>query len=188
MSRYSDFLNHLGIDKKQMIASMMSKIPESEKPSKRGIDMAKDYTPEEIKDRLSNIGEAIGNIGLDYITELENIIHNHEYYKNGYNAGKHDEEVKKEIEIFTLQGEVELRDVRIFDLNKKIAEFKTQIEKMKCCANCKFEYRKFTENREKCWHCKHESRVYTEWELDKGIKENEKMTDDLLLLELERLR
>ena len=29
------------------------------------------HTPEEIKNRLSNIGEAIGNIALDYITELE---------------------------------------------------------------------------------------------------------------------
>ncbi len=29
------------------------------------------HTPEEIKNRLSNIGEAIGDIALDYITELE---------------------------------------------------------------------------------------------------------------------
>lgn len=29
------------------------------------------HTPEEIKNRLSNIGEAIGNIALDYIAELE---------------------------------------------------------------------------------------------------------------------
>lgn len=29
------------------------------------------HTPEEIKYRLSNIGEAIGNIALDYITDLE---------------------------------------------------------------------------------------------------------------------
>ena len=29
------------------------------------------HTPEEIKNRLSNIGEAIGNIALDYITDLE---------------------------------------------------------------------------------------------------------------------
>lgn len=29
------------------------------------------HTSEEIKNRLSNIGEAIGNIALDYITELE---------------------------------------------------------------------------------------------------------------------
>jgi len=35
MSEYSDFLKHLGIDKKQMIASMWSKISDSEKPSKR---------------------------------------------------------------------------------------------------------------------------------------------------------
>ena len=29
------------------------------------------HAPEEIKNRLSNIGEAIGNIALDYITDLE---------------------------------------------------------------------------------------------------------------------
>lgn len=29
------------------------------------------YTPEEIKNRLSNIGEAIGTIALEYIGELE---------------------------------------------------------------------------------------------------------------------
>jgi hypothetical protein len=29
------------------------------------------HTPEEIKNRLSNIGEAIGDIALDYITDLE---------------------------------------------------------------------------------------------------------------------
>lgn len=29
------------------------------------------YTPEEIKNRLSNIGEAIGSIALEYIVELE---------------------------------------------------------------------------------------------------------------------
>lgn len=29
------------------------------------------YTPEEIKNRLSNIGEAIGTIALEYIIELE---------------------------------------------------------------------------------------------------------------------
>ena len=29
------------------------------------------HTSEEIKNRLSNIGEAIGNIALDYITDLE---------------------------------------------------------------------------------------------------------------------
>ena len=33
--------------------------------------MTKEYTLEEIKNRLSNIGEAIGNIALEYITELE---------------------------------------------------------------------------------------------------------------------
>ena len=33
--------------------------------------MTKEHTPEEIKYRLSNIGEAIGNIALEYIAELE---------------------------------------------------------------------------------------------------------------------
>ena len=36
--------------------------------------MTKKYTPEEIKNRLSNIGAIIGNIALDYITQLENKI------------------------------------------------------------------------------------------------------------------
>lgn len=31
----------------------------------------KKYTTEEIKNRLSNIGEAIGTISLEYIVELE---------------------------------------------------------------------------------------------------------------------
>ena len=31
----------------------------------------KKYTSEEIKNRLSNIGEAIGTIALEYISELE---------------------------------------------------------------------------------------------------------------------
>lgn len=33
--------------------------------------MTKAYTSKEIKNRLSNIGEAIGNIALEYIAELE---------------------------------------------------------------------------------------------------------------------
>lgn len=33
--------------------------------------MTKEHTPEEIKYRLSDIGVAIGNIAIDYITELE---------------------------------------------------------------------------------------------------------------------
>ena len=33
--------------------------------------MIKKYTSKEIKDRLSNLGEAIGNIALEYIIELE---------------------------------------------------------------------------------------------------------------------
>jgi len=42
MTEYSDFLEHLGIDKKQMLASMWSKIPDSEKTSKRGREMTKE--------------------------------------------------------------------------------------------------------------------------------------------------
>lgn len=33
--------------------------------------MTKEHTPEEIKNRLSNIGEAIGGVALEYIAELE---------------------------------------------------------------------------------------------------------------------
>jgi predicted DNA-binding protein len=50
------------------------------------------HTPEEIKNRLSNIGEAIGGIALEYIAELEAQIEkmkccynceNCEYYRLG---------------------------------------------------------------------------------------------------------
>lgn len=51
MSGYSDFLNHLGIDKKQMIASMWSKIPESEKPSKSGQEMTKEELKKEVEEK-----------------------------------------------------------------------------------------------------------------------------------------
>lgn len=51
MSGYSDFLKYLGIDKKQMIASMWSKIPESEKPSKRGREMTKEELEKEAEDK-----------------------------------------------------------------------------------------------------------------------------------------
>ena len=37
----------------------------------RGEIMNKTYTSEEIKNRLLNIGEAIGQIAFDYIVELE---------------------------------------------------------------------------------------------------------------------
>lgn len=43
--------------------------------------MNKEYTPEEIKNRLSNIGAAIGTIALDYIAELEAQIENLEGVK-----------------------------------------------------------------------------------------------------------
>ena len=33
--------------------------------------MTKEYTPEEIKYRLSDLGTQIGNIAIEYITELE---------------------------------------------------------------------------------------------------------------------
>lgn len=60
------------------------------------------YTPEEIKNRLSNIGEAIGTISLEYIVELE----------------------------------------------KENKQLKVQIEKMKCCENCK--HHSFWGNELKC--------------------------------------
>lgn len=50
MTEYSAFLKHLGIDKKQMLASMLSKIPESEKPSKKERDMTKEELAQKIKD------------------------------------------------------------------------------------------------------------------------------------------
>ena len=64
------------------------------------------------------------------ILELKTIIENNEYYQNGYKAGQHDEWVKSEQKIFEAEGKSELRDVRIFDLKKKVEEKDKQIEKL----------------------------------------------------------
>lgn len=65
------------------------------------------YTPEEIKNRLSNIGEAIGSIALEYIVELE----------------------------------------------KENEQLKAQIEKMKCCANCKYGKQGDPDYNRECYYC-----------------------------------
>lgn len=63
------------------------------------------YTPEEIKNRLSNIGEAIGTIALEYIVKIE----------------KENQQLKQK----WLESEYEK------------SKLVSQIEKMKCCQNCK---------------------------------------------------
>ncbi len=76
------------------------------------------YTPEEIKNRLSNIGEAIGTIALEYISELE----------------------------------------------QENEQLEQQIEKMKCCRNCKYwnvPDDVFNTPCEKCDVCKD----FNKWEL-----------------------
>lgn len=57
--------------------------------------------------------------------ELKNAIYKHEYYQNGYTQGKLDESRRREVEVFEIHGQVELRGVRIYDLNKKV----TKLEK-----------------------------------------------------------
>ena len=75
--------------------------------------MTKKYTPEEIKNRLSNIGAITGNIALDYITQLENKIADLNMKIDG----------------------LEEQNSYMFDT---IALQEQQIEKMKCCENCKY--------------------------------------------------
>lgn len=99
MTEYSAFLKHLGIDKKQIIASMWSKIPDSEKPSKRGREMTK----EELEK------EAIAKYKTGSYPQLHPDIY---AFIHGYLAGAESRE-------------------------KRIKELEAQIEKMKCCGNCK---------------------------------------------------
>ena len=62
--------------------------------------MNKTYTPEEIKNRLLNIGEAIGKIAFDYIMELEKEI---DELKN---VNAHDKsKKKKKWEFYSMLGE-----------------------------------------------------------------------------------
>lgn len=70
------------------------------------IDIAKMPRVEQIKYRLSNIGENIGEVALEYIIELENL-----------------EKDKDQI---------------IFESDLKIKALEDNIEKMKCCGNCKY--------------------------------------------------
>ena len=74
--------------------------------------MTKKHTPEEIKNRLSNIGEEIGNIALEYIIELENKI----------------ADIKANCDLA-----IEGRDIKIMELEQ-------QIEQMKCCLSMWYEY------------------------------------------------
>ena len=46
-----------------------------------------------------------------------------------------------------------------------------QIEKMKCCANCSFEYPKTEGNSEICRRCRTYSKPFTEWRLDNDRKD-----------------
>ena len=65
--------------------------------------------------RLSDIGEQVGELALEYISELKKEI---DYYKS---RESHWDEIEEDAK-------------RIAEEN---AELKAQIEKMKCCGNCK---------------------------------------------------
>ena len=80
----------------------------------RGGKMTEEHTPEEIKYRLSDLGVQIGNIAIEYISELE---------KELADAKK-----VQVVEHFEAYGQC--RDSR------RIAKLEAQIEKMKCIENC----------------------------------------------------
>lgn len=56
---------------------------------------------------------------------------------------------------------------------KRIEELEQQIEKMKCCANCAFEYPKTDGNSEICRRCRRYTTPFTEWKLDEGRSIND---------------
>ena len=85
------------------------------------------YTPEEIKNRLSNIGEAIGSIALEYIVELEKENEQSNHIRHLIELQKQ----KQEMECNKMYSTI------IEELKKKNEQLKAQIEKMKCCKNCK---------------------------------------------------
>ena len=58
----------------------------------------------------------------------------------------------------------------IRELRKEIDRQRRQIEQMKYCGNCKFEYKKSEEDRRKCYCCRHTDKPYSLWELDCGPK------------------
>lgn len=79
---------------------------------KMGVSGMREFTSEEIKNRLSNIGAAIGTISLEYIAKLE----------------EENEQLKKDI--------IEIEKVSDFRWEEN-QRLKAQIEKMKNHQNCK---------------------------------------------------
>jgi len=69
-------------------------------------------TSEEIKNRLSNIGEAIGSIALEYIVELE---------KENKQLKQHNKQLQK----------------NICTVHKNNEKLKSINKKLRCCKNCK---------------------------------------------------
>lgn len=47
---------------------------------------------------------------------------------------------------------------KISDLEKENAELKSQIEKMKCCENCKFKNCNKSNSYQTCWYCKNKDK------------------------------
>lgn len=94
--------------------------------------MTKEHPPEEIKNRLSNIGEEIGNIALDYIVELE--ADNRLLEQRGSDILK--ELLDKNKRCIELKKENRLLGERCNQLLKDKGNLTDQIEKMKQCGNC----------------------------------------------------
>lgn len=78
------------------------------------------YTSEEIKNRLSNIGEAIGTIALEYIVELEK---ENEQLKQGLKL------YKKALELFVNWADE--CDFGYDNLGDLYSEYKDEIESLK---------------------------------------------------------
>jgi phage shock protein A len=73
------------------------------------------HTPEEIKNRLSNIGEAIGNIALNYIADLEKACDETQKLLDNqieatYKLDKENAELKLKLE--ALEGQTPWKDIK----------------------------------------------------------------------------
>lgn len=82
------------------------------------------HTPEEIKNRISNIGEAIGDIAFDYITDLEK--ENAEL--KDYNKKLLQSDIDK-------QNKIVLLSKKVNDLQKENVGLKDELNKAKVIIN-----------------------------------------------------
>jgi predicted nucleic acid-binding Zn-ribbon protein len=83
--------------------------------------MTKEHIPEEIKNRLSNIGEAIGGVALEYIAELEHQL----THRNCLDCSNHSSKLR----------------IRTLELEKENAELERKLEQTeKDLADYQFNY------------------------------------------------